>query len=685
MKRISARFLLTIPTDDLWEILTGRFILVFDDGELEVNDKSTIYSSYAWEYHRRFPNTPMLMKHHVVTVIGNKYLGANTHRQLLRNCAWSTYDAYLRQPFPDPNNNWIPTPMEEIDMRDILARMIYRITNHMYNDLTYRLEEWVTSMDILSFIDVVKHPKVMEANDATEPSEKSIELTYNKIRDILKTDPALEHNTLARAVRFDLVKDGQVMQCVSHRGFLTDINSHRFGEPTMRGYIHGFRRFYDSLVESRSAAKALAFTKAPLQDSEYFSRRLQLVALTLSNLHYVDCGTTKHLLWSVQGEVKENGITKRQSDLKYLDGKYYLDEDTKQLKMIRSSDKHLIGKTLKLRSVIHCAHPDPYGICSVCYGELAHSVPRGTNIGHMNTSSMSQDTSQNVMSTKHLDSNVQIEGITLGEDDKLYLKVGKDDHTYCLSDSMMKKDVALVFSVKDIPSITDIKTADNIEMLNITRVSEIASFSMRLPRKLANGGEYYEFIPLDVKQKERKASMTYELLKHIREHGWSFDDENNYVIDLAKFDKTLPILRLPMRHENMSDHAKAISAIVESNVKNRKARDTEMSPDATLIDLFNLVNEKLSVNLAVLELVLYTAMIVSAEDEDYSIPKPWTKNSLGVASTTMTGRSMGPMMAFEHHKEVLANPWSFLKTNRMDSPFDWLLTPDQIVKYRRVH
>lgn len=677
MKKINARVLAAVPTEQLWEILTGPICVVFDDGEVETNAKDVLYSHYAWNtFHHHYPEMPMLKKHLASVVIGDGRLGAKTHMSLLRNVMWSAYDTYLNKPFPNPLNNWIPEEISEIMMRNHLSRMIYETTNLMYNDLSYKLEEWVTSLDILDFIEVIDHPRIKEANENAEPTQQGIEAAYSVVRDVLLGGTELPHNPLSLAARSNLVNMGQLLQCVSHRGFLTDIDSNQFPVPVMRSYVQGIRSIYDSLIESRSASKSLAFTKAPLQESEYFSRRLQLVSLVLSNLHRGDCGTTKYLPWIVQDKLIENGVKRREGDLNYLDGKYYLDETTNQLKMIKSSDKHLIGKSLKIRSILHCAHPDPYGICTTCFGELSLAVPYGTNVGHMASSSMAQDTSQNVMSTKHLDSNVIIEGITLYDENRNYLKVSADGNSYLLADKTKGKKIALIISNNNAPNMTDVIEVDDVRNLNISRISEIAQMTMHIV-----SAKTEEYAGLDVNKKERKASMTYELLEHIRKYGWKFDENNNYVIDMANWDWNKPILSLPMRHENMSDHAKAISEIVESSIKNKRSRDTMLSADATLVDLFNLVNEKLNVNLAVLEVVLYTAMVTDAENDDYSTPKPWTRSSLGTMRSTMAGRSLSAVMAFEHHRDLLYSPDSFINTNRQSHPFDWLVLPAEVEKF----
>jgi hypothetical protein len=110
-------------------------------------------------------------------------------------------------------------------------------------------------------------------------------------------------------------------------------------------------------------------------------------------------------------------------------------------------------------------------------------------------------------------------------------------------------------------------------------------------------------------------------------------------------------------------------------------RDKNVRPDDALIELYDLVNSKLDVNLTVLDVVLYEAMIVSAEDGDYSLPKPWTDEGLGVMSLSMLSRSLSATMAFEDHREAITDPISFISTNRMDHPFDVALCPREVFEH----
>ena len=132
----------------------------------------------------------------------------------------------------------------------------------------------------------------------------------------------------------------------------------------------------------------------------------------------------------------------------------------------------------------------------------------------------------------------------------------------------------------------------------------------------------------------------------------------------------------------MSDHSRDIAMMLESRVEELQQRDKGVSPDAFLGDFFDLVNDKLNVNLAVIEVIVYAVMIVSAEDGDYSLPKPWTDCGLGVMKDTIKNRSGAVAMAYEGHREFIVNPTSYTTSNRTDHPMDGILMPAQVFPHQ---
>jgi hypothetical protein len=659
MRRITARTLLGHSTEALWGMLYGPFRLVFDDGELEVDHRSTLYSSYGWDLLREYPAAPMLMRHHVTHVLNGRRLNTDTHLKLLANVDWDVLDAYGDQGQRDPSVTI-----------DRIGRRTCEIVNAMYNDLSVRLEEYVVSFDITDFVDVVDHPPIVEAKKAIyavpldKVSDRMLDEAYADVGRIIREDAALDRNPIVIGARSNTVRFEQLLECVAFRGKITDIDSNQFELPILPSYTEGIRGFRDSLIESRSAAKALFFASAPLQDAEYFSRRQQLMAMNIQRLHHGDCGTTEFTHWMV-----------RKEDLRLLAGMNRLDEESGELLCISRQDTHLVGKTIRLRTVLHCAHPDPAGVCSTCVGELARSVPDGTNIGHQFCMVLFGQSTQLVISIKHLDKSASIEPAVLLEADRPFLKLGSDANSYLLADRLKGKNVRLIIPAEAIPNINDIFEIDNVENLNIARFSSIGRISILVGTSDETTGP-----DIPTRAGQRIASMTHDLMRHIRKVGWTNDGKGNHVIDMRGWNASHPILALPFKHFNMSDHSKDIAKLLESSVGMMQARDKDTRPDDALVELFDLVNSKLDVSLAILAIVLKQAMIVSAENRDYSLPKPGMTAGLGVMSQSMKHRSLSAAMAFEHHREVLTDPVSFLHKRRMDHPFDVFLMPRETLQ-----
>jgi hypothetical protein len=656
MRRISVHTLLGMTTEQLWESLHGPFILVFDDGEIATNHREVCYSSYGWDLIREFPLKRVTKEHHVASVTKGRPLGSSTHLQLLAQVVWSVHDEYV-------NPDLCAKPTTTLDH---LAKRVYEITNLMYNDLTYRLEEYVVSLDIKDFLDVLDHPAIIAARKPLyekpieRVTEDDLRTCYDSMSNTIKNDTSLDHNLLARASRAGTVKHEQLLQCVGPRGFVTDVDSVNFRYPILRSFVEGYRSVYDSAVESRSSAKALLNAQAPLKGTEYFSRRLQLMSMNVQHLHRGDCGTHRYIPWKMS-----------KKDLRRLSGKYYLDEEKNTLKILKGDEDYLINKLVPIRSVMLCNHPDPVGVCSTCFGAISNSVPDFTNIGHLCCMVLTEKSSQSVLSTKHLDSSASIEALILGQEDRMYLRVGTDDNSYLMATQLKGVSVKLVLPAGGIPSISDLRSIGSVEDLTISRFSTIKSIGIQVhqAKKIDRADVVTEW-------NKRVSSLTHEFLEHMRKYGWTHDEYDNYVVDLAHWDWNKPILALPLKHYNMAEHSREIAGMLESSVEEMQSRDKMLTPAVALQQLYDLVNQKLDVSMPILDLVLKQAMVISAEEGNYALPRGDSPHAgFGVMSQSMLHRSLSASMAFEGHRDVIVNPVSYIQKNRLPHPFDAVLMP----------
>lgn len=661
LKRISARTILGLTVEQCWQMLSGPFILVFDDGEeVKTNHKEVIYSRYYWVFHERFPGFKLTKRHHIDSVLKGGRISMRTHLELLEHVVWDCVDFLGEQ----------HTMQEMVHIRYELAKLAYETTNKHYNDMSTELEEYVTTLDVLDFHQVFKDSDLVDSFLRAKPDDQSVQDIYYTLDWILRKKPELQRNMISKLYRSNLVNKQQVQQCLAVRGFVTDMNNDRFGIPVMRGYYQGIRGIRDYLIEICTSTKSLNASKGQLQDTEYFSRKLQLMDMQIENLHHEDCGTTSYLEWHVRGK---SDLHEGDGDMHALVGKYMLNEETGQLHIITPED-NFVGQTIKLRSTFRCQHPDPLGVCAVCYGRMAEQIPPNSNLGHANCTHVTEKNAQGVLSTKHLDSSTSIKGVVIDELYRRFIRTGTNDNSYVMSEDIKAAGKAgRVFLRIDIdcaPTLEDVRRAEKINTLVESRMSEIPEIEVQLDDIST---------PIPVRSGKRIAYFTYEFLDYIKEHGYTVDEyTNQYVFDMKHWKWNVPFITLPMRHFNMAEHSKDIAQVLESTVRELVERDRLIDPAATLIELCTLINSKTKVSLSVIEITLLGAMIRSAETFEYALPKPWTQSGLGVMKYTLLHRSLAAYMAYEHHAEAIYSPESYVLKNRPEHVMDGILMPYEV-------
>lgn len=660
MRRISARTLLTLTTAELWDILYCDFIIVFDD-QIEVVStwKEAVYSSYFWEFHRLYPKTPLLSRHHVSSVLEKGYMTSKTHIRLLSIVYFDLIEAYH-----------LYNPAE----RDSITRMVYQITNRLYNDLTIKGEAHVISIDILDFLNITQHPYVKETLDREETTQEYIEECYTRLRHILDTDTSLNTNPIVMSNRAGIVTTHQLLQCVGPRGRVTEVDSFILPQAVSRGFVKGMRSVYNMVAESRTAARALTLADSDLKEAEYFARRLQLLVMAVERLHYEDCGSTEYVTWRVKPPVVENGITVYPGDLHFLEGKYYCNENEDGLLILKRSDAHLNNKYIKFRSPLMCQHPDKAGVCAVCFGQLADNVMPNVNLGHPCSGTVTQKTTQSTLSAKHIQASSQGEQIQLGPDGRRFFTIDTKKMCFYLRKDIKQSYLKLVISQKDAFGLMDIDVFRLIGDLNPTRISKIDYVSI-----ITNPDD--PLIPICMSQKGRCPVLSVEFLHYAKIRRWEIDENNNFVFNLDNWDRSKPIAQLTEMEYSFAKNSREIASVIESRMAEMTDRLKQESPVRTLTELFDLVNAKLTVNIALLEIIVYASMIKDGGMDDFGFARGSSFASMGVFEKTIRGRSLSANYGYELQHKVMLDPKSFYKNNRPDSVFDVLFDPINVLRH----
>jgi len=660
MEVFNARDLVNTKKAQLLQVLPDKLTVVFEDGvQIETTKRKILYSRFFWKAHSFYPKTPILSRHFVDHVLKGKLLHSRTHTDLLSIIIEDTVNAYgLHKP----------------EQKEHLLELVYEITNDIHNEVTKYAEQDVMSIDILDFINVIEHPVIKEANNRAIATRESIAQTYATVSNVIHTDESLKNNSLVKAIKSKMVNENQVAQCVAVRGFPTEVDGSILPVPILSNFTKGLLKLYDFIAESRSAAKSLYFSEAPLQDAEYFSRRLQLLTMTVERIHHEDCGSTTYLEWRVNPPVKdENGKIVYQGDLNFMVGKYYLDETSNTLKEITHNDPAMWNTVLKLRSSIYCKHPDSHGVCSVCFGKLSENVSRFANLGHLVSATLTEQTSQSVLSTKHLDGSAVSSGIILTELTGKYFTTNKAKNCYILKKEFKDRNIKLIVNRDEAIGLVDIFNIDSIDNINPIRISSVECIEL----KYMETPEEEISMPLYINQGNRCAIMTIEFLKYLKHHRWETDSRNNFLFNLQDWDFSLPIFKLIEVEYSFSDHSHQVATLIESSMKNITDRLKPDSPVSTLQELFRLVNTKLNVNIAALEVMVYS--IMSDGRDDYKLARNVDAPVLGVADRIIKNRSLGPAYAYEDQFDTIIDPKSFMKLNRPDSIFDVFIAPQEVV------
>jgi hypothetical protein len=311
---------------------------------------------------------------------------------------------------------------------------------------------------------------------------------------------------------------------------------------------------------------------------------------------------------------------------------------------------------------------------------MSELIPTNSNIGHSNCTHVTEKNAQGVLSTKHLDSSKSIKGATIDERTAQFVRLTTDGNRYLFADQLKggskSGELFLLFDSEAAPNLDDVYSAENVKVLVESRMSELSEVTIQ------TAAGYGEEITLQ--DGKRQPFLTYEFLEHVKQNGYSIDEETGYYkISLKGWKWTTPFASLPMRDFSMSDHSRDIAKVLESTVKEVVERDRLIDPASTLVELTTLMNRKARVNLAVVEVTLRGAMVRSAERYDYAMPKPWTESGLGVMRNTILYRSLAPFMAYEHHAEGIYAPESFGLKNRPDHPFDGILMPREVLEAQK--
>lgn len=671
LEQVAARSLLDLSKEELWA-KDGPVTVLFEDGtKLETTWRYTILSVYYWNIFRVYPKATILKEMHANTIPFN----GNAMLRVLERVVFGVYYEYRARG-------------EDIDRR-AMAKLTFETINYIYNDFSINLSAYVTTFSAFDIIEIMTDPIVKEANEMVKAGTKeAIDRAYAIITARLEDGEGLRHNNIVRAVRVKTVSIGQVLQCVTAVGFRTDINADIFPKPVTRSFFEGLDDLYSSMIESRSGAKAAAYNKDLISKTETLNRELQIVAQSLLRLHHTDCGTTRTMEWYVQEE-----------HIELLEGKHYYPQDPtkvsgQQLLTFTGKEKELIGKTVYLRSVMGCMHPDPEGVCEVCYGNIADTVMPNTNIGHLAATIFCAKITQLTLSTKHHDASAAVDPMVLGKLERKFFVCkgeGANKDIIYFKKEMANRPMTITFALREVPGITDTEAVADVDILIPERVSSINQIVLQVPSE--QEGEEDESYMLTVSMYNRSAFLTKDALMFIRHQLKNRKCEfvhtgvtPRITIDMTGYDVRRPLFRLPYTHVNMVEYMQDIQSFLYSSTNSRptipmprtarkfihksKVLNQFLNVRDGVAAFINRTNVHLRANFVHMEILAYVFTARNPTVKDYRLGKPGLDATYAKHSEIMMYRSLAPTMAHKNQAGALMSIESFLVPYRNESPFD---------------
>jgi hypothetical protein len=437
----------------------------------------------------------------------------------------------------------------------------------------------------------------------------------------------------------DNVNMGQMSQCIVSIGPRSDIYGNISPVIVNTNFVRGLRNVSDYYLESYSCRKALIANVYAMSDAGYTSRQMDLLGIDAVLVDIDDCGTDSTLEIAVEDE----------KVLKMLRYKYYVAatkrSGEKVFKEIRpESDKHLIGKTIHVRSHIYCGLPEGQ-YCKKCYGELSYfNLGYNTNLLAMHT--ISEPTGQMVLSTKHLNK-TRTKDIVWTDQMKKYFRC-ETDAVYINDDYCVPGTEIAIYTedIEDFLAMFEQTASDDESETGTMLLDFITRFELTVHKETI----LFEFSDVEL-------YLDSEFLDKLL-HSSKNEDDKIYV-SLANYSSDQPIFTLNIENIEISQYLKLIMKLIGIKSKTSYTTIEELVQQLTRI----ICELDLQLNFSHIESLVYNMI----RDPNMPIHRPQSRDTpyviLPASTAILQSRCLSTSLAFERIGDQLRNPMTYMKTD----------------------
>lgn len=355
------------------EIMTKKFKVIFEDGKIAVLNTIDLYINLImW-------NLPLMCNLKITseyllfdTIISNKHIAE-----------------YI--------NNVISKVIGYIDKKlinNFIADTIIKFNS--INKFSYFIANTISLFDIVDLKE--RSPEVkkifednMQNIEFTDIKEYTDYLAGNFKNAVITDGKSHLFDYLSTGIGFSLK---QFRECIIGIGIKPNGLGGIFPNAIYNSFLNGgCNDPISTHIDASTARISQIIIESNVGKSGEFSNRLSynnIDTLLHEDPNYA-CDTQNYVTVTIHNE----------KDLKLFNNRYYKFNDIEYC-INYKTDKHLIGKTIQMRSPLTCSsYAKGNGICYRCYGKMAY-INKGLNIGKIASDELSSACTQPQLSSKHI-------------------------------------------------------------------------------------------------------------------------------------------------------------------------------------------------------------------------------------------------------------------------------------------
>lgn len=528
----------------------------------------------------------------------------------------NTFNKYLNKIIKIYKSQKLPIPEIKQYLKNIIESFVELSTITNYN--------FGFTINFYSLIKLAeKNPRFKEIlNYQIDPSnniydsEKKLEEVTKEFIKILKT----EDNCLKYFILSEVgIREKQLRESFINIGYKPDLKGNIIDRPINSNFAKGIQNKIDFYNNSIGSRKALIVNFKAVKSSGYFTRKLLLLSLDINlDKTVADC-KTKHYL---KVKVLNN------EHLKMLNGKSYYSKKHNKLKVIDfEKSTKLIGKTILVRSPITCALGN-YKICKKCYSNLLSNINEDLHIGIISTLLLTNQFTQNLLSSKHL-LRIKTKEIKWDSIIEKFFVIKKDSIKF-------QEDLNLSIEIEN--DDIDIDDNNHYKFQKFTILYQKEKIKCEVPVSLELPMKYYE-----------KNEENSNIIINSKEYKGNF----KFTVENIEFSKSLKnIIKLLDTNNHL---------LTKEELKNKKTEVFELIY-AKFIEL--LINSKIDINSTHIEILLKRLIrnkLNPLEPLDFSKENLDDYIILRVTDAIINNPSVAIGLSFERIKKQLNTPNFFTK------------------------